>query len=219
MLECRACFRRFLRTLNSSNELNTSTTLATPAQKRSLSTVQRTSKLRFTKSERSAPSRDRPQPSQKWVDSPQAQARRRDIRKETRTTKSEHEHRARVFTGQATRRLHRPLETDNSKDQEKKPLLTPEEEKAEREIKDLKIELRWLRDPLKLSQHVEKLLQKQNWDKALALVRLSNRGSVYTVAWNHLLNYQMKTGQVRAAVKLFNEVGTDSLCLYLTSTS
>jgi len=81
-----------------------------------------------------------------------------------------------------------------------------EEAKAEREEKDLRIELRWLGDPLKLSEHIEKLLRQQNWDKALALVRLSDRGAAQTVSWNHLLNYQMKTGQMKGAIKLYNEV-------------
>ena len=91
--------------------------------------------------------------------------------------------------------------------------LSNEEAKAEREEKDLRIELKWLGDPLKLSDHVNKLLRQDNFDKALALVRLSDRGAAHTVSWNHLLNHQMRNGQAKSAIKLFNEACKDSCSL------
>lgn len=193
MFECRACSRRFFQSLGESAEFN-SRTLSTTL-KRSVYTASRsTSRL-----ERSSPSRTKAAP-QRWADSPQAQARRGEVRKALKATESDYEQRAKVYAGKLARsRLQ----------------LSSEQEKADREEKDLRIELRWLGDPLKLSDHIDKLLRHQNWDKALALVRLAERGAAHTVSWNHLLNYQMKTGQVKAAIKLFNEVRGHALFYHL----
>lgn len=195
MLECQACFRRFIRSLNSTSEIRPRTFTAVPSQKRSIYTASRTSRT-TPKFGRSTSTRHSEGP-RRWADSPQAAARRGDVRKVLRTTEAEYEHRSKVYAGTVSRSREnvRPgLSTFNA------------EAKAEREEKDLRIELRWLGDPLKLSEHIEKLLRQQNWDKALALVRLSDRGAAQTVSWNHLLNYQMKTGQMKGAIKLYNEV-------------
>jgi len=193
MSECQSCFRRFLSTLNSTSDPKLRTFAS--SRQRSIYTASRTSTSTF-KPGRSTSARISEEP-QKWTDSPQARARRGDVRKVLRTTESEYEHRSKVYAGKVAR---------SREDLRPGLSISSADAKAEREEKDLRIELRWLGDPLKLSQHIEKLLRQQNWDKALALVRLSERGAAQTVSWNHLLNYQMRTGQVKSAIKLYNEV-------------
>ncbi len=76
----------------------------------------------------------------------------------------------------------------------------------------LEHEIRWLRDPLKLGDHVVKLLKQDEFQKALALVRLGSRDIECTVSWNYLIDYYMSKARVSDAVKLYNEVG---LCFLL----
>ena len=70
----------------------------------------------------------------------------------------------------------------------------------------LDLELRWLKDPLKLAEHTVKLLKEDQHQKALAIVRLASKDVQCTVSWNHLVDYWMGNGKVTAAVKLYNEV-------------
>ena len=70
----------------------------------------------------------------------------------------------------------------------------------------LEQEVRWLRDPLKLGDHVVRLLRQDDHEKALALVRLAGRDLQCTVSWNYLIDYSMSKGKVADAVKLYNEV-------------
>jgi len=72
----------------------------------------------------------------------------------------------------------------------------------------LEQELRWLSDPLKLGDHVVKLLRKDDDEKALALVRLASKDIACTVSWNYLIDFSMGKGRVSDAVKLYNEVGS-----------
>ena len=71
---------------------------------------------------------------------------------------------------------------------------------------ELEKELRWLRDPLKLADRVVVLLRDEQYFKALALVRLASRELMCTVAWNHLVDWDMARGRVQAGVKTYNEV-------------
>lgn len=71
----------------------------------------------------------------------------------------------------------------------------------------LEQEVRWLRDPLKLGDHVVKLLKQDDFQKALALVRVASRSIECTVSWNYLIDYYMSKARVSDAVKLYNEVG------------
>jgi hypothetical protein len=68
-----------------------------------------------------------------------------------------------------------------------------------------KKELEWLRDPLKLATHIQKILKK-DVDKALALVRLASKDMQCTVSWNHILNHHLAHVGPNSAWKLFNEV-------------
>lgn len=72
--------------------------------------------------------------------------------------------------------------------------------------KSLEIELSWLGDMLKLSDHTLKLLQKDDFHKAYELLKLASNKHDCTVSWNHLINYEMGKGRVASAINLFNDV-------------
>ena len=76
--------------------------------------------------------------------------------------------------------------------------------------KSLEQELRWLKDPLKLAEKVITLLRKDEFQKALELVRLASKDIQCTVSWNHLVDYEMSKGRVTNASKIYNEVCTHS---------
>ena len=75
---------------------------------------------------------------------------------------------------------------------------------------NLKRELVWLADPLRLAQEVVKLLKldsDQGHAKAEGLVRLASKQMACTVSWNHLIDYEMSKGSVKHALKHYHEVG------------
>lgn len=72
--------------------------------------------------------------------------------------------------------------------------------------KSLEIELSWLWDMLKLSDHTLNLLQKDDFHKAYELLKLASKKHDCTISWNHLINYEMGKGRVASAINLFNDV-------------
>ena len=72
----------------------------------------------------------------------------------------------------------------------------------------LELEVRWLKDPVKLAASTVESLRKDNFWKALEVVRLASKNVECTVSWNHLIDYQMSKAKVADAVKLYNEVGS-----------
>ena len=70
----------------------------------------------------------------------------------------------------------------------------------------LGLELRWLKDPIKLADHTVSLLRQDEHMKACEIVRLASAKMQCTVSWNHLIDYQMSKGRVAEAMKLYNEV-------------
>jgi hypothetical protein len=70
----------------------------------------------------------------------------------------------------------------------------------------LREELRYLKDPLKLSDYIVDLLRRDGFAKALELVRMSSKDIACTVSWNHVIDHEMSQGRVNDAVKLYNEV-------------
>lgn len=72
--------------------------------------------------------------------------------------------------------------------------------------KHLDRELLYLQDPLKLAENTIELLRNDDNEKALDLVRLASKKMPCTVSWNHLVDYEMSTGRVKDAVKIYNEV-------------
>lgn len=67
-------------------------------------------------------------------------------------------------------------------------------------------ELKYLRDPVKLAEHVAYTLEQDDVEKALALTRVSSRALSNVVSWNHVIDWQMKKGKTRAAFETYNEV-------------
>lgn len=71
---------------------------------------------------------------------------------------------------------------------------------------DLQQELRYLRDPVKLADHVLMLLRQDDFAKAHELVKISSRNVPCVVSWNHLIDYVLSKGQIRKAINLYNDV-------------
>ncbi|KAK0646110.1 hypothetical protein B0T16DRAFT_412658 [Cercophora newfieldiana] len=70
----------------------------------------------------------------------------------------------------------------------------------------VKKHLTCLKDPLKIGEHVQRTLEKGNFEEALLLVRTASRDTKLTVSWNHLIDYEMKKQHLHAAIKLYNEM-------------
>jgi len=70
----------------------------------------------------------------------------------------------------------------------------------------LQTELKYLKDPYKLAEHVAYMLEKDGGEKALALVRLATKSNAVTVSWNHLIDYHMRKGATKKALDTYNEV-------------
>lgn len=69
--------------------------------------------------------------------------------------------------------------------------------------------LEHLHDSYTIAQHVERTLRAtgdSRFDETLLLVQTASREHSCTVAWNHLLDHQLKMNRLRPAIKLFNEM-------------
>lgn len=75
-----------------------------------------------------------------------------------------------------------------------------------KEKKDLELELRYLKDPLKLANHVHQVLRSNDAKKALSLVRTASGEMQCIVGWNHCIDWLLSRGEVKAALKAYNEV-------------
>jgi pentatricopeptide repeat protein len=75
----------------------------------------------------------------------------------------------------------------------------------------LREELKYITYPAQLADHVEGLLRKNDYEKALAMTRLSSRALANTVSWNYMIEYLMKQGKRKDGIALFNEVGPKSV--------
>ncbi|OJD21092.1 hypothetical protein ACJ73_07569 [Blastomyces percursus] len=73
--------------------------------------------------------------------------------------------------------------------------------------KAIDIELEWVRDRVALSNRVKQILKKGDFEKAVTLVRTAqSRGYDCIVAWNELLDHEMKNDKPVAAFKLYNDI-------------
>ncbi|KLJ12229.1 hypothetical protein EMPG_12710 [Blastomyces silverae] len=88
--------------------------------------------------------------------------------------------------------------------------LKPEEKRIWRPTvskKAIDIELEWARDRVALSNRVKQILKKGDFEKAVALVRTAQlRGYDCMVAWNELLDHELKNDKPVAAFKLYNDM-------------
>lgn len=67
-------------------------------------------------------------------------------------------------------------------------------------------ELQYLKDPVKLGDHVRYLLKQGDEEKAIALSTLSSRAKANIVSWNHVMEYQLQQGKTKAAWQTYNDV-------------
>jgi pentatricopeptide repeat protein len=67
-------------------------------------------------------------------------------------------------------------------------------------------ELRYLRDPLKITGFVKQELHKGRVNEMLQLVRMASHSMQCVVSWNHIIDYYMAKEQVAEALKVYNEV-------------
>ncbi|TQS37315.1 hypothetical protein Golomagni_02215 [Golovinomyces magnicellulatus] len=61
-------------------------------------------------------------------------------------------------------------------------------------------------DPLKLADYIRRVLNKGNFELALTTVREASRKIQCVVSWNHLIDWLMSKGKMRAAFKIFQEM-------------
>ncbi|KAI9761796.1 MAG: hypothetical protein M1835_008109 [Candelina submexicana] len=67
-------------------------------------------------------------------------------------------------------------------------------------------EIRYLKDPMKLADHIRYTLRDGNLVKAVALARMASKDAQCIVSWNHIIDFQMTQGRVNAALKTYNEM-------------
>jgi len=72
--------------------------------------------------------------------------------------------------------------------------------------KALDIELRYLKDPLKLSEHVKYTLRCNKPTKALDLCRLASKTMSCVVSWNAVIDWLMRAKKINEALKVYNEM-------------
>jgi pentatricopeptide repeat protein len=70
----------------------------------------------------------------------------------------------------------------------------------------LRKQLQYLKDPLKLAEHVRRCLREGDASGTLAIVRFASKSVQCTVSWNHLIEWHLAQGKLRAALRLYNEV-------------
>ncbi|KAM3421799.1 hypothetical protein BST61_g2178 [Cercospora zeina] len=70
----------------------------------------------------------------------------------------------------------------------------------------LRKELEYLKDPLKLADHVDYVLRCEQPDKALDLCRLASKKLSCIVSWNHVVAWHAHNGHHAKAVAILNEM-------------
>lgn len=76
-------------------------------------------------------------------------------------------------------------------------------------------ELKYLKDPLALADRVRSLLKDATVPeplKAYSMVRIASRTIQCTVAWNHVMDFEMSKGRISVAMKAYNEVSGCHAC-------
>ncbi|KAG9255178.1 uncharacterized protein F5Z01DRAFT_680810 [Emericellopsis atlantica] len=62
-------------------------------------------------------------------------------------------------------------------------------------------------DPYAIAHYVEKALDRGAFEEAITVTRkLTSQGKQLIVAWNHLIDYQLKNQNVKEALKIFNDM-------------
>lgn len=86
--------------------------------------------------------------------------------------------------------------------------VTPLHKRKEEQTDDTLVrnQLRHLKDPLKLAEHIRKTLREDGFEDALAIVRAASKNTQCVVSWNHLIDWQLSQGKMNGALKTYNEV-------------
>ncbi|KAL9106176.1 MAG: hypothetical protein Q9227_008768 [Pyrenula ochraceoflavens] len=81
-----------------------------------------------------------------------------------------------------------------------------------KKLRALEKELEFLRDPLRLANHISTLLRDGEEAKAIDLIKVSQKNGIKNiVSWNNLLSYMMHTKQVNPAIRAYNETGNSNV--------
>jgi len=195
MFECHACSRRLLRALITQSETHPRLPLLSGKSFHTSTRHLQETGYKARPRERSSSPRatrdfDRPRQTQgtdRWRGSSQAADRQRPPYARDRP--------------QDGRKRHIPGEGQ---------LTTPRgkarDEDTIRQERFLRTELQYITHPAALADHVESLLKSNDYEKALAMTRLSSRGASNTVSWNYLIDWNMKNEKRKGAVEVYNEV-------------
>ena len=88
-----------------------------------------------------------------------------------------------------------------------RPPPSKKEKKVARTDRDIRHNLSYLNDPLKLADFVRQTLRKDDFSFAEEVVRAASKNTLCVVSWNHLVEWQLSKGKMNAAISTFNEVG------------
>ena len=88
--------------------------------------------------------------------------------------------------------------------------VTPLHKKTQRVADNtvMRVQLKHLKDPLKLAEHVRATLREDDFESALAIVRAASKDTQCVVSWNHLIDWQLSKKKMNGAIKSYNEVCT-----------
>ncbi len=91
---------------------------------------------------------------------------------------------------------------------------TPSSKRTEVTEKDIVLNLKYLKDPIKLAEFVRKTLSDDNYELAQRVVNEASSTTPCTVSWNHIIEWQLSKGKMNTAIKSYHEVGSES-CTHL----
>lgn len=218
MFECRACLRRLVTTFSSDSVSTPLRSIRRPPKAPSNPRI--LSQQRWQTGEAVLRSRvagaesdvSKPRTTRRKTVSPRSKALARRLTKtraatttatETPATKT----RATRIATETTALSARPAKQDTDISIASDGKLSVEDKKR------LKHSLKFLVDPLRLAEYVERQLKKNRLDESLKMVRFaSSQQRKCIVAWNHIINWLMVHDRANAAIKIFNEVCLPSRC-------
>ncbi|KAH8895084.1 hypothetical protein GQ53DRAFT_779867 [Thozetella sp. PMI_491] len=108
-------------------------------------------------------------------------------------------------------RQRQPYSTATTRAQSPEPALITRALKPKPEPSAKKLEwitnkhLEHLDDQYNIANHVLKTLERGAYEEALLLTQKASKDKKVTVSWNHLIDFQLKSKKLHAAVKLYND--------------
>lgn len=80
----------------------------------------------------------------------------------------------------------------------------------EKRVRAVNKELEYADDPWKIGQLVESSLKKDRYEEALLMTQKASKDHQVVVSWNHLISYKLEKQELRAAIKLYNDVSANN---------